>query len=229
MSLRDYVLKHVDGHANALGLNVLHDWRTEAPYSADQPLFAQRKYVQLSREYSKPAVHTSGVLWGQGFHETDHPFSLAAGLYMFHTRAFDRDISVTRINNRNRLAWTADALEHNHGWQNRLSAEQYLAEFYGHSEADFHTATPPDRFNSAVLQFAGFISEHPRMYEGPVKQFERPILTLPGRFGAAIGSTSDLNLSELSLLSRRPDLPDGNEVYARSQVYAKELLKQFGR
>lgn len=220
LGLRDYVLEHVEGHVNALGFNILQNWPQEGDYEPSLPLLAQRQYAQFSRAYCKQLIHTHSVRWQPGFHLTNAPFALGTGLYLFHTRAFDRTTSITRITNRNRLAWSENAVKRRHGWQNRLEADAYLREFHGTTQEQFAGALPASRFNSAVIAMVTMTSNNPEEHHGPVAALEQPVLTLPERFRQSIPAVEEPPRAAY----RSPSLPSGKDLFDAAMEKAGPLI-----
>lgn len=185
--LKHYIATSPLTHFTALGLNVLQNPIREAAYTREQAVFLQRQFVQFERFYCKPLIHKQPARWSAGFHWSNKPLSLARGLYLFHTRAFDTEISRVRIIARNKLAWSAEAIERNQGWQNRLSARAYLEKFYIYDQKRFDAAVPANRFNEYIGAMAELVQDNPAAHPAAFGDVEALVLRIPDRFAKCLG------------------------------------------
>lgn len=226
VDIRTYIEQTSVDHFNALGLNVVHDTFSEPEYTPHEPLFAQRHFVRFERLYSKQLIHKKPVIWSVGFHVTNQPMALARGLYLFHTRAFDLQISRVRINARNKLAWSNEAIALNHGWQNRLAEQEYLKMYYIFDRGRFERAELATRFNELITRMAVVTQTKPITEPGAgFAELEAPVLTLPERFRAAIPAVQSVD--EIAVLNRSEGLEgiaglDVAALHANAMVQADE-------
>lgn len=186
LGLADYVGRHAGAHTNALGLNLVHNQFVEPPYTSDQPVLAQRSFAEFSRGYCKQLIHKEPVFWLPGFHNTNQKTSLGVGLYLFHLRALDYELSRKRINNRNRLPWSERALQLGQGEQNRLADTDYLRQFFHDHPRAFEAALPQSAFNTTAMKAAGLIAASRPLDDPSFRQLEAPVLTVPSRFSDSL-------------------------------------------
>lgn len=231
LGLRDYIRRTRLDHFNALGLNVMQDPEGEADYSSEAGLFEQRKFVQFERGYCKQLIHKKPVFWGVGFHVSTAPVAMAAALYLFHLRTLDIATSISRINGRNKLAWSQRSLSKNLGWHNRLAEQDYLNKYYVFDQARFAAAEPASRFNAMMVAIAGRVQSDPTAFDGRFADLERPILTLPDRFRASVAAVTSIALIEAMTADNVPPAPpgmDAQEVYLRAVKKAEEVVDLDG-
>ena len=221
LGLRDYIGRTRLNHFNALGLNVIQDPEGEADYSAEVPLFEQRKFVQFERGYCKQLIHKKPVFWGVGFHVSTAPVAMAAALYLFHLRTLDIATSIQRINGRNKLAWSQRSLSKNLGWHNRLAERDYLDKYYVFDEARFAAAEPASRFNAMMVAIAGRVQNDPTAFDARFADLEQPILTLPDRFKSSVPAVQ--SIARISALAVE-NMPPGREVNAQ-EIYLRAVRK----
>lgn len=230
VGLRDFIARSPLLHFNAMGLNVLQDRASEPDYAGDRPVFEQRRFVQFERMYCKQPIHKAPVFWEVGFHTTTQPFAMAAGLYLFHLRAFDSQISIARINGRNKLAWSEQSLRRNHGWQNRLDQQSYLARFYISDGARFAGAAPAARFNQEMVRIATVLHSEPE--ETMVARYtalEHEIITIAPRFAGVLPAVRDIDWIAARNLEQqtpaRPDI-DPDAIYRKAVERAERAQQQ---
>lgn len=181
LGLLEYIARHTGAHTNAIGFDVIHNQFAEPEYSHALGVFGQRRYLKFTRSYCKQLIHRQPVTWGPGFHMTNHEPEVGVGLYLFHLRALDYELSRNRINNRNKLAWSERSLQKGQSVQIRMSDVDYLKTFFMEAASSFEQAAPESDFNSLVARVAEFIPALP-MRDNVFKGFGQPLLTLPGRF-----------------------------------------------
>ncbi len=231
MGLADYVMRHAPKHANAIGFNVLHNVGEEPPYRLDEPLFAQRSYLQFERGYCKQLIHKSPVRWHQGFHGSTKPFALAVGLYLFHLRAVDYDISASRITNRNQLPWAEVSLKRGHGIQNRLPQEEYLEMYFPSVPERFSSALSEKMFNEYVMLIAQELAKEAQGTNFDYDPLRRQLSRVPARFRNAINPAnefySDASRASAGVAPRR-DIP-ADELLKRATAAAILMLEEINR
>lgn len=191
LGLADYIARHTGAHTNALGFDIIHNQFAEPTYAPELPVFAQRQFLRFSRAYCKQLIHREPVLWQPGFHHTGVPRTLGVGLYLFHLRSLDYELSRKRINNRNKLAWSERSLRKGQGLQNRLSEADYLEVHHLGSADEFAVATPEASFQAFVMEAAQLISAHPPENDPEYHRLESALLTLPGRFRDTLPAVAD--------------------------------------
>lgn len=222
MDLKAFIQRTPLEHFNAIGLNVLHNTPSEPEYTPSLGVLEQRRFVQFERAYCKQLIHKAPAFWSIGFHNTTSPVAMAAGLYLFHLRAMDLEISRTRIRGRNQLEWSKQSLSRNLGWQNRLDEDAYLSRFFIFDSALFEAALPVDKFNTQMVNIASRV-------QSPLTRsvvFERDVLTLPPRFMGALPQVRDLDFIAARNLEdaapARPDI-DPDQVYHAAVQFADSL------
>ena len=211
LSLRDYLVsKNVSNWINPIGLNVLHDRRSERPLDLDKPLFSQRSYVQFDQAYCKPVIARVPMRWPPGFHGSMRPACYAADLFLFHLRAMDYDISKARSRNLNSVSFAEDSLRRNESPQFRMREQEYLNLYFSTPEAEFERAR-------SELDFSDRLEKIKR---GPGAG--SPVARVPDRFLNAIELTT-VHPMKGEAGPGRPDL-DANSLYAKaiSRLIAQE-------
>lgn len=130
LSLRELALQPGPGVIRAIGLNIVHNLRSEPAFNIERPVFRQRQTVQFEFGYCKPAIARTPVLWSAGFHQCNYPPHYDPRLFLFHGRALDYDIAKTRIENLNRVKFSSAAIEERQSWHFRLKPEDYLKSYF---------------------------------------------------------------------------------------------------
>lgn len=102
--LLEMISKMESDSVTAIGLNVIHDTRTEDPIVDGRSILSQRKYVQFTSPMCKTLISKNPIIWGGGFHSSSHPVSFA-DLYLFHLRAVDFGESLKRLSITRKLTW----------------------------------------------------------------------------------------------------------------------------
>lgn len=191
LGLVDYIARHAGAHTNALGFDIIHNQFAEPAYSHEIGVFGQRRYLKFSRAYCKQLIHKQPVLWSPGFHNSNCPVDLGVGLYLFHLRALDYELSRRRINNRNTLAWSQRSLDKGQGVQNRLSDVAYLRMFFMEAAEAFGLAAPEPHFNTLATAAAQAIAASTRLGSPLFKDLHNQLLTLPSRFRDTLPAVAD--------------------------------------
>lgn len=224
LGLAEYIGRHAGAHTNALGLNLVHNQFAEAAYSGDRPVMAQRRFVEFSRSYCKQLIHKEDVFWLPGFHNTNQRMNLGVGLYLFHLRALDYELSRKRINNRNRLAWSERSLTLGQGEQNRLDDSGYLKLFFHDDSRAFAAALPESAFNTIAMKAAGFMATSTPPDAPEYRQLQGHLITVPERFADSLPAATS---TTPAYASRGPALvPSG----MATQLYhdAREQIRRHG-
>ena len=94
--LREHLEADLPETVTAIGFDVMHRLRVDAPLSQLRPVLAQRPHVRFSPFYCKPLVTRRRVDWRPGFHFSDRPIAFG-GLLLFHTRYADADQGLRRL------------------------------------------------------------------------------------------------------------------------------------
>jgi hypothetical protein len=230
LGLKDFIARSPLLHFNAMGLNVVQSPSTESSYTPDRPIFAQRQFVQFERGYCKQLIHKGPTFWSVGFHNTSEPVALAAGLYLFHLRAFDLEVSIARINGRNKLAWSEESLRKRLGWQNRLDRDAYLQRFYVFDHSRFERATPAAQFNREMFRLATAVSSAPdEIISSRMTELEFPIITMAPRFVEVLPAVRDIDSIAANNLEQqtppRPDI-DPDAVYRKAVEHAERAQQK---
>ena len=211
LGLYDYIARHAGAHTNAIGFDIIHNQFAEPVYSHEAGVFSQRRYLKFSRPYCKQLIHRQPLTWSPGFHSTNHKTVVGVGLYLFHLRSLDYELSRKRINNRNRLAWSERSLRKRQGEQNRLSEAQYLQQFFLAAGA-FEQAAPAAEFNPFVARVAELIPTLPS--SDPVFiHMRRQLLTLPERFRDALPAVLDRGARDAELGPAKVSAADAQAMY----------------
>ena len=181
LGLVDYIARHAGAHTNAIGLEIIHNQFDEPVYSQEIGVFGQRRYVRFSRFYCKQLIHRQPVTWVPGFHSTNHEPVVGVGLYLFHLRSLDYELSRKRVSNWNNLAWSERSLRKGQGAQIRMSDVDYLKTHFLGAASAFDRAASESEFNDFVARVAHLIPRLP-IGDGVFAGLGQPLLTLPARF-----------------------------------------------
>lgn len=88
--LIDYLSKHPDDEVMApVGVNLLHDARTELPLDSNRPVLAQRRLVKFAPGMCKPLLKRIPANWSAGFHGIKSHFEIDRELLLIHLKYFD--------------------------------------------------------------------------------------------------------------------------------------------
>jgi hypothetical protein len=91
-TLRDLVADRPAAKAiGAVGLNVIHDARTEPPLDPGRPILAQRRLAKFVPLMCKPSIKTVTAAWAAASHGVRAPYVVDPELFMFHAKFADRD------------------------------------------------------------------------------------------------------------------------------------------
>jgi hypothetical protein len=228
LGLADYIAKHAGAHTNAIGFDVIHNQFDEAIYSPNLGVFRQRRYLKFSRAYCKQLIHREPVLWMPGFHYTNMPRSPGVGLYLFHLRAVDYELSRRRINNRNKLEWSERSLRKGQGAQNRLDEAEYLRLHHLDRPELFQAAMAEGQFQAVAMQAAQLIGRQVDNTDPRFDGLEAPLLTLPDRFRDALPAVND---SAIADAQRGPALvpeAEAQRLYIESRATVIHKKLRFG-
>jgi Glycosyl transferase family 2 len=129
--LTDFVARRCEQFVTAIGLEVQHLTDTEADIDLSRPILAQRRYVQFAPEYCKPLVSRIPLVWKPGFHDCDHPPSIAPDLFLFHLRRMDRKLAIQRLRRMRQATWSRNAIEQRHGVHLRWSDNEFVTTLFG--------------------------------------------------------------------------------------------------
>ena len=228
LGLADYIGKHAGAHTNAIGFDVIHNQFDEAIYSPDLGVFRQRRYLKFTRAYCKQLIHREPVLWMPGFHYTNMSRSPGVGLYLFHLRAVDYELSRRRINNRNKLAWSERSLRKGQGAQNRLDEAEYLRAHHLDSRDLFQTAAAEGAFQTVAVRAAQLIGSQLQNTDPQFGPLETPLLTLPTRFRDALPPVSGTEIADAQRGPAKVPAAEAQRLYleTRDTVIRKQL--RFG-
>lgn len=219
LGLVDYISKHAGPHTNACGFNVIHNQFAEPAYSPDTPVFGQRRFVEFSRGYCKQLIHKEPVTWYPGFHNTDQNTYLGVGLYLFHLRALDFELSRRRINDRNKLVWSERSLRKGQGVQTRLSEVEYLQKFFQGSAGDFERAVPATEFNGFVTKLGQLIPSLDAA-DPVLNSLRGRLWTLPPRFRDTLPPVVDEGAKDAQRGPSKVSAGDAQAMYfeARAKI-----------
>jgi hypothetical protein len=217
LGLVDYIAKHAGAHTNAMGFDIIHNQFAEPAYSHELGVFRQRRHLAFSRTYCKQLIHKQPLYWLPGFHHTDKGMHLGVGLYLFHLRALDYELSRKRINNRNKLPWSERSLAKHQGVQNRLTDAEYLSTYYMESPEDFGLAMPESQFNTVVTAAAQAIAASAPLDAPVFKDLQNQLLTLPARFRDVLPAVAGTELPDAQRGPARVSAADAQKMYLESR------------
>jgi hypothetical protein len=168
-------------YASPVGLNIIHLVDVEAPIDLSQPLLSQRRYCQFQASMCKPLITRIPLSWEPGFHECDKPIRIDKNLYIFHTKAVDRDLALNRLHITQNVPWSQKAIEANHGHHHRYDDERFVREFFLDRVRQFRKqGAQPFEFDAEIarLQQESYVSSG--VFR--VRQFTGPVVEIPERF-----------------------------------------------
>ena len=228
LGLVDYIARHTGAHTNALGFDIIHNQFAEPAYSAELGVFQQRRYLEFALPYCKQLIHRQPVLWMPGFHHSNHGKSLGVGLYLFHLRALDYELSRKRINNRNKLPWSERSMRKGQGEQNRLGEVEYLQVFFLDTAESYELALPEAHFNQIVARAAKAVAEDTPVDAPVYLDLHNQLLTLPARFSATLPAVMDKRGNDADRGPARVSSAQAQDMYvqARDTVIRNKL--RFG-
>lgn len=221
LGLGDYIHKHAGMHTNALGFDLVHNHFVEPAYSADVPALHTRAYARFARPYCKPLIHKQDVMWTPGFHGTNGRTNLGVGLYLFHLRALDYELSRQRIRDRNQLAWSERSYTLRQGSHVRLDEEAYLRSFYAADPAVFDDALPADRFKEVAMRAANLMAQNATVASGAYQPLESRVLTIPARFRDSLPAVNAPWPSEMPPGPARLRAVEATEIFKASLDMAR--------
>jgi hypothetical protein len=128
--LTNFVTRRCERFVTSIGLEVQHLTDTEAALDLSRPIPAQRRYVQFALEYCKPLVSRIPLVWKPGFHDCDHPPSIAPDLFLYHLRRMDRELALQRLRRLRRTIWSRNALDQRHAVQFRWSENEFATTLF---------------------------------------------------------------------------------------------------
>jgi len=105
--LREYVELMTTDVAYTKGYDVLH---TGKPLDLSKPILAQRELMSFSEYYCKPLIIKHPVPWAPGLHHftgTIVAYKADNDLMLFHMALADKDIAISRSQNRAKLSQEA--------------------------------------------------------------------------------------------------------------------------
>ena len=183
-SLETHLTAQTYEYAAPIGLNVIQLIDTESPINSAYPLLSQRRYCQFQANMCKPLVARVPLNWQPGFHECDKPIRIDRDLYLFHTKAVDRERALNRLRITQKLRWSQGALAANHGIHHRYDEERFTQEFFLDRINQFRNqGARPFEFDSEVARLQSESVEDAGVFRVP--QFTGRISEIPERFREA--------------------------------------------
>jgi glycosyltransferase involved in cell wall biosynthesis len=213
LGLADYIARHTGAHTNALGFDIVHNQFDEPTYAPELGVFQQRRYLEFSRPYCKQLIHRQEVMWMPGFHYTNHSINVGVGIYLFHLRALDYELSRKRINNRNKLPWSERSLAKGQGAQNRLGEVEYLRAYFLDSPEDFELAAPETHFNKVAARAAQIIADNTPLDSTIYADLHNQLLSLPARFRNTLPAVMDKGVVDADRGPARVSSADAQQMY----------------
>ena len=186
LGLRDYIARHAGLHTNAIGLNVIHNWFEEPPYTPALGVLMQRRFASFDPAYCKQPIHREPAIWMPGFHDTNRPVSTGVGLYLFHLRALDYATSRRRVRRLSDRQWAKSSIKKQLSNHLRKSEDGYLAEFYPQDPEPFRVALPEREFNGHIAKVAALRGNGAGMATPELRALAAPLLNIPTRFLSAV-------------------------------------------
>lgn len=142
-SLSEYLGSKSFEFLNPIGFDVVHRSRREPAINLAKPLFAQRRFIRYSRNYSKPAVSAVRMEWRPGFHHCQSPPRDDRNLFLFHLRSMDAELARSRSRVLNRIVVSEASRAVGYARQFHMTEDEYVAHMMP-SEAEFGRATDND-------------------------------------------------------------------------------------
>lgn len=190
LGLRDYIARHAGAHTNAIGLNVVHNWFEEPPYTPTLGVLLQRGFASFDPAYCKQLIHREPAVWMPGFHATNRPVSSGVGLYLFHLRALDHETSRRRVRRLSDRQWAEASIEKHLSRHLRKSENEYLAQFYPQDPELFRYAVPEGEFNGHIAKVAALRANGAGMATPELRALAAPLLNVPARFLSAVAAVA---------------------------------------
>src|SRR3984893_18250270 len=168
-------------YASPVGLSVLHVLDVEKPINLTEPLLGQRRFCQFHATMCKPLIARVPLKWEPGFHACDKPLRVDRNLYLFHTKAIDRDLAVHRLHITQKIPWSQQAIKANHGRHHRYDDERFVREFFLDRQNQLlkQGAARPFEFDVEIARMQEEAFESTGFFH--VKQFSGPVVAIPER------------------------------------------------
>jgi hypothetical protein len=171
-------------YASPVGLNIIHLVDVETPIDLTRPLLSQRRYGQFQASMCKPVITRIPLNWEPGFHECDKPVRIDKDLYLFHTKAVDRDCALNRLHLTQKVPWSQKAIEANHGTHHRYDDERFVKEFFLDRVNQFRKqGAQPFQFDAEIARLQQESSLSSGVFR--IRQFTGPVVEIPERFREA--------------------------------------------
>lgn len=93
-SLEDEISKTKSICCCPMGMEIIHQERSEKPIDFQRPIFQQRRYYRRTTFHSKPCILRGPVNWARGGHFSDtSSVSISNAIYCVHLRFVDKETS----------------------------------------------------------------------------------------------------------------------------------------
>jgi hypothetical protein len=168
-------------YTSTVGLNIVHLVDVEGPIDLTQTLLSQRRYCQFQATMCKPVITRIPLSWEPGFHACDKPIRIDRDLYLFHTKAVDKDLALNRLHITQKMPWSQKAIDANHGDHHRYEDERFVKEFFFDRVNQFRKlGVQPFEFDAEITRLQQESVASSGVFR--VRQFTGPIVEIPERF-----------------------------------------------
>lgn len=176
--LRDLIAQMETPALTAVGMNVIHDLRTEDAIVPGRSILSQRRYVQFSSPLCKTLVAKAPIAWGGGFHSSSVPMNFG-DLYLFHLRAADLGEALKRLAITRKLVWADDRAGLHQRYENGP-----LLDLFGYYST-MQKTTDFDRVESFKAEVAGRSTQnqHDHLFYTPLNINSERLFEIPAWFG----------------------------------------------
>lgn len=162
--LRAYLRARGDATILApLGLNVLHEPRSEGGLDPGRPVLGQRRFAKFAPVMCKPSIKRVPAPWAAASHGVKAPFVVDPELFMVHLKFADLQL-LREVSERRHRVMTVDGRGKNASWS-RTGDEMaaMLMDFVGGDDA---AAAAPE-FDPRSVDLSGIVTQEDNLFRTP--------------------------------------------------------------
>jgi hypothetical protein len=136
LSLRDYINFTNHSIIGSQGYELVHDRKSEPALNLDAEILRQRKWLQISKIYSKTLLSNQPLDWMTGFHDINNNNKIIIkDLILIHLHRMDFDLAWEKCQYTLNRNWNPECINQGAGYQNRISN---ISDFEKWFYTDFH-------------------------------------------------------------------------------------------
>lgn len=139
-SFFEYIKKYSNLPITAIGFDIIHRLFYESDIVLENKLFSQRNFARFSPLYCKTLISSRPIRWSPGFHYSNIQRRFDENIYLFHLRAFDKNIAINRKNILNKILFSKNSLSKGHSIQFRISTDKYIKKYFDISQDDVNNS-----------------------------------------------------------------------------------------